>query len=122
MTQHSVQILKDCRFYLEKLNLCNHERTRIANISVPHVLMNFACVSPIIITFSCLMRFCIISGFNLNAMSNAFAISVGSAQLILIYITLAFDRPAILQTIDHMQSTVNNRKTIQKKMCSFHNL
>lgn len=125
MTHFGVQILKDCRYYLEKLNLCNSERVRIANIPVPHVLMNFACVSPVIITCSCLLRFCILSGFDLNAMSNAFAIAVGSAQIILIYITLAFDRPAILETIDHMQSIVNNRKIIQKssvyhKMYSLH--
>lgn len=113
MAHHKVEFLKDCRYYLEKVHLCNREPYRIGIVPIPHIVMNFACVSPIVITFSCLLRYCIQSGFNLNAMSNAFAICMGSAQIILIYITLAIERSTILETIDQMQEIVDKRKSIK---------
>lgn len=50
------------------------------------------------------------SGFDLNEVSSAFAISMGSIQLTVIYISLIFVRPATLETMDQMQSLVNERK------------
>lgn len=56
------------------------------------------------------------SGFDLNEVSSAFAISMGSIQLTVIYISLIFVRPVTLETMDQMQSLVNERKTLWKEI------
>lgn len=110
MSNRRVEILKDCRYYLEKFHMSNDTRIRIWNIPMPHIVMNFIYLSPMLVTFYCLMRFCIDSGFNLNTVSSAFAISMGSSQLGIIYIALAVNRRVILRTMDQMQHVVDYRK------------
>lgn len=56
------------------------------------------------------------SGFDLNEVSSAFAISMGSIQLTVIYISFISVRPATLETMDQMQSLVNERKTLRKEI------
>lgn len=113
---YGVEILKDCRYYLEIIHLCNSTRTRIWKIPVPFVVMNFLCVLPMLITITRLLQFCIMSGFDLNEVSSAFAISMGSIQLTVIYISFISVRPATLETMDQMQSLVNERKTLRKEI------
>lgn len=105
-----VEILKDCRYYLKKFHMSNDDHVRFFNIPIPQIVVNFAWLSPMLITFLCLMRFCIRNGFDLNTVSSAFAIVMGSSQLGFIYIALAVNRRVILETINEMQHVVDYRK------------
>lgn len=114
-----VEILKDCRYYLKKFHMSNDDHVRFFNIPIPQIVANFAWLSPMVITSSCLMRFCIINGFDLNTVSSAFAMVMGTSQLGFIYISLAVNRRVILETINEMQHVVDYRKFLCWKKLFF---
>lgn len=97
MTSRHIKILKDCRFYLAKLYLCNNTPICIANQSIPFALITMLCLLPQSITLFLLIRAVYIVNFDLNQVSSAFAISIGVSQLELIYFSLAANRPTILK-------------------------
>lgn len=113
MSANRIEILKDCRIYLEKMFLCNDEHVRIANYSVPSTLICILCNFPQTITQSLLMRYVYISNFDLNEVSTAFAICIGSSQLQLIYFSLAANRPTTVKIMSTMQSIVDDRESGQ---------
>lgn len=116
MSTSRVDILKDCRFYLAKLYLCTDKHFRIANYSVPFPLIYVLCVFPQTITLSLLVRYVYITKFDLNEVSTAFAICIGSSQLQLIYLSLAGNRPTTFKIMNKMQSIVDDRKTRRIKL------
>lgn len=107
---NTVEILKDCRYYLQKLELCNKNGPIFGKISIPSAVIQFACVFPMSLTVVFMMRFIVISGFNLDTICSTFAISIGVSQMSFIYITLAVNRRLILKTMDQMQHLVDYRK------------
>lgn len=110
MSNSRVEILKDCRFYLEKFELCNNTWPRFGSITIPSIVKNMLSICPMLITLVCLVRFVIISGFNLDTASGTFAISLGITQLALIYISLAVNRKITFDTMIQMQNLVDYRK------------
>lgn len=111
-----IEILKDCRFYLEKLCLCNDKRVRIANYAVSFTMMNILCVVPQTISLYCLARAVYEANFDLNEVSTAIANCIGISQIELIYFTLAANRPTTFKLMNKMQSVVDDRKPIQVKL------
>lgn len=113
MSASRIEILQDCRFYLEKFGLCNDESVRIVRyLSVPIALINIFCVLPQTIALYLLMRTVYDANFDLNVISSAFAIFIGLLQIELIYFTLVANRPTTLQLMNKMQSVVDDRKAI----------
>lgn len=110
MSNSKIEILKDCRFYLEKLELCSNPRPGFDSLPMPSIVKNMLCIFPMMVTLVCLVRFVVISGFNLNTASGSFAISMGITQLALIYISLAVNRDITHETMCQMQNLVDYRK------------
>lgn len=112
MSASRIEILQDCRFYLEKFGLCNDKHIRIVRyLSVPIALVNMLCVLPQTLAIYLLMRTVYVANFDLNVISSAFAITIGLIQIELIYFTLAANRPTTLILMNKMQSIVDDRKT-----------
>lgn len=110
MTNPRVEILKDCRFYLEKLQMCNKIRPRFWILPIPNIMLNFVFMIPMFTTSFCLMRYVISTGFNLNTVSSSFAITMGCTQLAFIYVGLAINRRIVYETMDQMQHLVDYRR------------
>lgn len=106
----TIEILKDCRYYLQKWALCSDKGPTFGKITIPNAVMNILCIFPMSLTVVLMMRFVVISGFNLNAISATFAISIGVSQMSFIYITLALNRQLIRKTMNQMQRLVDYRK------------
>lgn len=110
MSSRRIEILKDCRFYLEKFCLCNDKHVRIFHYPVPFALINIFCVLPQTIALYLLMRTVYDANFDLNVISSAFGITVGLFQIELIYFTLAANRSVTVKIMNKMQSIVDDRK------------
>lgn len=110
MENGRIEILKDCRYYLERLQICNIIRPHIGSLPIPNIMINIAFLFPMFVTTVCLMRYIILMNFNLNAVSNSFAITMGCTQLTFIYMSLAINRRLIYETMDRMQFIVDYRK------------
>lgn len=115
MVLHDIEILKDCRSYLYKFNLCNSTQKRICKIPMPFALMNLLSMSPFLLTIFRLLRFCVLAHFKLSEIENGFAILLGVGQLALIYVALSIERPNIIKAIDQIQFVVNERKSLSKE-------
>lgn len=106
-----IEILKDCRFYLGKLFLCNDAPVKICHLTIPFALMNLLCVLPQTIAIILLTRTVYVANFDLNKISSGLAIAIGVTQIELIYFSLAANRRVISKILNEMQSVVDDRKT-----------
>lgn len=111
MSASRIEILHDCRFYLEKFGLCNERHVRILHVPIPFALVNLLCVLSQTIAIYLLIRTVYVANFDLNVISSAFAITIGLIQIELIYFTLAANRSTTVKIVSKMQSVVDYRKT-----------
>lgn len=100
-------ILKDCRYYLKNINLCNNGPYYIRHIKIPDTLAHIACIFLQSLAAILLLVFCFESGFNLTTVSSAFGVSIGVSQLSMMYITLAANKDLIFETVQKLQRLVD---------------
>lgn len=106
-----VEMLKDCRYYLQKWHLCRDKGLTFGKFSIPCAVVNVAYVFPMSLTVVLMLRFVVISEFNLDTISTTIATVLGVSQMCFIYITLAINGQLILKTMDQMQHLVDYRKS-----------
>lgn len=106
-----VEILKDCRKYLNVVNLCNGG-VFIKSFRIPDILINVVLVTPMMYTTILMFLFCFANHFDFNVIAFPFSICVGSTQIALVYFTLTFEKRVIFETMDIIQHLVDYRKGI----------
>lgn len=104
-----VEVLKDCRRYLDLINLCN-KGIFVKSIKIPDILYNIAMVTPMTYTIYRFSEFCLEQHFNLTVCAQSFSIFIGCTQIALIYMTLTFKKNTMYQTMDIIQYLVDYRK------------
>lgn len=112
---HQITILKDCRYYLKNLNLCNDKPIYLGSIRIPDIFVHIGCIFLQTYAAVTLMLFCFKSGFNLSQVSSEFGVSIGVLQLSIMYITLAANKSLIFKTVQQLQRLVDySKKKINK--------
>lgn len=104
-----VEVLKDCRHYLDLINLCN-KGIYIKSVKIPDILYDIAMVGPMFYTTYWFSVFCYENGFNLTICAQSFSIFIGCTQIALIYLTLTFEKSTMYETMDIIQDLVDYRK------------
>lgn len=111
-----IEMLKDCRAHLKFLNLCDDNHVPIKAKKLPNVILHICWVFPMALTTVLMWHHCFVNQFDLLKISSAFAVSLGSTQLILIYITLVINKKVTFDTMMTVQRFVEYRKLIQWRM------
>lgn len=106
-----VEVLKDCRRYLDAINLCNNG-IFLKSFKVPDVFYDVIVVAPMTYTTILLTQFCFANHFDLTTVAFAFSICIGCAQITLVYFTLTFEKRVIFETMARIQNLVDYRKKI----------
>lgn len=104
-----VEVLKDCRRYLDLINLCN-KGIYFKSIKIPDIFYDVIVIGPMTYTSFWFAVFCLEHNFNLTSCAQPFAILIGCTQITFCYITLAFEKNVIYETMDIIQDLVDSRK------------
>lgn len=104
-----IEVLKDCRRYMDIINLCN-EGVYYKSIKIPDIIYDIIMVAPMTYTTILLTQFCFANHFNLTIVAQAFSICIGCTQITLIYFTMTFQKGKMFKTMDLIQNLVDYRK------------
>lgn len=107
-----VEVFKDCRRYLDAINLCNNG-IYFKSFKVPDILYDIILVTPMTYTTVLLLYFCFANHFDLSIVAFAFSICIGCTQITLVYFALAFEKRVIFETMAMIQNLVDYRKRIK---------
>lgn len=111
--QEQTNVMSKCRNLLKYMNLGIKTKFRISRWEIPYYVTCTIASMPIIVLI--LIDYWTAYGIGLSNFQengNVFFISLGTTQLQFIYICLASNNGLIVQTIEHMQKTINRRKLI----------
>lgn len=107
---NKVEVLKDCRKYLNLINLCN-EGVFIRSFRIPDILITIPLLVPISYTTGLLYYYCFANHFDFNIIAFAFSVCIGSTQIALVYLTLTIEKRVIFDTMNEIQHLVDYRKS-----------
>lgn len=104
-----LRIFNELRYYLNKLHLDSESPVCIFGFNIPDWIVHFYTMFLMNVTVIFLVRFCYLSNFDLAAMSRAMGVALGVIQLALIYTSVAANRNLIHETMNHLQTIVDER-------------
>lgn len=111
--EKQTNVMSKCRNFLKYMNLGVETKLRILHWEIPYyVSCTIASIPIIVLIILDYWTAYDIGLSNFQENGNVFFISLGTTQLQFIYICLTSSNGLIVQTIKHMQKTINRRKFI----------